>query len=163
MTSTSRFQPNKNDEGDKNSQGVGKLKKKVVKGITVNPKKEDLMSEKLDPVGKEDADLDNDGKKNDKNDRYLRYRRKVRSSVIKNQKEALEALRTKELAEEEEVVNEVAVTAVATPAAVGSTSHSNTKKGSVTEDAKKRMREKLLAQTAEYDKKRKEARHASHY
>tara|TARA_B100000287_G_scaffold343594_1_gene330569 strand:- start:2415 stop:2900 length:486 start_codon:yes stop_codon:yes gene_type:complete len=161
MTSTSRFQPNKNDEGDKNSQGVGKLKKKVVKGITVNPKKEDLMSEKLDPVGKEDADLDNDGKKNDKNDRYLRYRRKVRSSVIKNQKEALEALRTKELAEEE-VVNEVAVTAVATPAAVGSTSHSNTKKGSGTEDAKKRMREKLLAQTAEYDKKRKEARHASH-
>lgn len=162
MTSTSRFQPNKNDEGDKNSQGVGKLKKKVVKGITVNPKKEDLMSEKLDPVGKEDADLDNDGKKNDKNDRYLRYRRKVRSSVIKNQKEALEALRTKELSEEEEVVNEVAVTAVATPAAVGSTSHSNTKKGSGTEDAKKRMREKLLAQTAEYDKKRKEARHASH-
>ncbi len=161
MTSTSRFQPNKNDEGDKNSQGVGKLKKKVVKGITVNPKKEDLMSEKLDPVGKEDADLDNDGKKNDKNDRYLRYRRKVRSSVIKNQKEALEALRTKALAEEE-VVNEVAVTAVATPAAVGSTSHSNTKKGSGTEDAKKRMREKLLAQTAEYDKKRKEARHASH-
>ena len=78
------------------------------------------------------------------------------------QKEALEALRTKELAEEEEVVNEVAVTAVATPAAVGSTSHSNTKKGSGTEDAKKRMREKLLAQTAEYDKKRKEARHASH-
>tara|TARA_B100001250_G_scaffold121247_1_gene102906 strand:- start:1001 stop:1480 length:480 start_codon:yes stop_codon:yes gene_type:complete len=158
MTTTSRFQANKNDEGDKNSQGVGKLKKKVVKGITVNPKKEDLMSEKLDPVGKEDADLDNDGKKNDKNDRYLRYRRKVRSSVIKTQKEALESLRNKELVEEEEVVNEVAVTAVATPAAVGSTSHSNVKKGSGTDDAKKRMKQKLLAQTAEYDKKRKEAR-----
>ena len=88
----------------------------------------------------------------------MRYRRKVRSSVIKTQKEALESLRNKELVEEEEVVNEVAVTAVATPAAVGSTSHSNVKKGSGTDDAKKRMKQKLLAQTAEYDKKRKEAR-----
>ena len=159
MTTTSRFQANKNDEGDKNSQAVGKLKKKVVKGITVNPKKEDLMSEKLDPVGKEDADLDNDGKKNDKNDRYLRYRRKVRSSVIKTQKEALEALRNKNLVQEEEQLDEVsAVTAVATPAAVGSTSHSNVKRGSGTDDAKKRMKQKLLSQTAEYDKKRKEAR-----
>lgn len=52
-------------------------KKAKMKGSTIKimPKKEDLMGEALDPVGKEDADIDNDGKKNDKNDKYLRNRR----------------------------------------------------------------------------------------
>jgi len=41
------------------------------------------MSEKLDPVGKEDADINNDGKK-DKTDKYLLKRRKA---IAKNLKE----------------------------------------------------------------------------
>ena len=32
-------------------------------------------AETLDPVGKEDADVDNDGKKNDSNDKYIMKRR----------------------------------------------------------------------------------------
>jgi len=43
------------------------------------------MSEKLDPVGKEDADINNDGKK-DKTDKYLKHRR---DAVAKNIKEDL--------------------------------------------------------------------------
>ena len=38
--------------------------------------------EALDPVGQEDGDIDNDGKKNTKSDKYLLNRRKVRSKVI---------------------------------------------------------------------------------
>lgn len=34
------------------------------------------MAEKLDPVGQEDEDIDNDGKKNTKTDKYLLNRRK---------------------------------------------------------------------------------------
>ena len=64
--------------------------------IIVNPKKDDLMKEffqqelealreaskkKLDPVGKEDKDIDNDGD-HDKSDKYLIARRKKVSKII---------------------------------------------------------------------------------
>ena len=68
--------------------------------VVINPKKEDLMKEtnldekKLDPVGKEDKDIDNDGD-HDKSDRYLLNRRKVRSKVIKMKEAAHDALRSK--------------------------------------------------------------------
>ena len=68
--------------------------------VVINPKKEDLMKEtkldekKLDPVGKEDKDIDNDGD-HDKSDRYLLNRRKVRSKVIKMREAAYDALRAK--------------------------------------------------------------------
>jgi hypothetical protein len=68
--------------------------------VIINPKKEDLMKEtkldekKLDPVGKEDKDIDNDGD-HDKSDRYLLNRRKVRSKVIKMREAAHDALRAK--------------------------------------------------------------------
>lgn len=39
-------------------------------------------NEALDPVGKEDADVDNDGKKNTKSDKYLSARRKKVSTII---------------------------------------------------------------------------------
>ena len=45
------------------------------------------FDEALDPVGKEDADIDNDGKKNTKSDKYLLNRRKVRGQVIAVRKE----------------------------------------------------------------------------
>jgi hypothetical protein len=40
------------------------------------------MEEALDPVGKEDSDIDNDGKKNTKTDKYLLNRRAVRGKAI---------------------------------------------------------------------------------
>ena len=42
------------------------------------------VAEALDPVGKEDGDIDNDGDK-DKTDDYLLNRRKVRSKAIKKE------------------------------------------------------------------------------
>jgi len=44
------------------------------------------MSEALDPVGKEDADVDNDGKKNTKSDKYLLNRRKAIGKAMKEAK-----------------------------------------------------------------------------
>jgi hypothetical protein len=48
------------------------------------------FDEALDPVGKEDADIDNDGKKNTKKDKYLMHRRDVIKQSIQTQKEALD-------------------------------------------------------------------------
>ena len=68
--------------------------------VIITPKKEDLMKEtkldekKLDAVGKEDKDIDNDGD-HDKSARYLLNRRKVRSKVIKMKEAAHDALRSK--------------------------------------------------------------------
>ena len=75
--------------------------------VTINPKKEDLMSEKkLDPVGKANADIDNDGDV-DKSDKYLHNRRKIRSKVIKMREAAALELRAKRFEEkEEETVDE---------------------------------------------------------
>jgi hypothetical protein len=47
-----------------------------------------IVSEKLDPVGQEDSDIDNDGKKNTKTDKYLLNRRRKIGSVIKTRKES---------------------------------------------------------------------------
>ena len=44
-----------------------------------------MTRESLDPVGHEDSDIDNDGKKNTKSDKYLLNRRKVRGAAIKNE------------------------------------------------------------------------------
>jgi hypothetical protein len=46
--------------------------------------------EGLDPVGKEDADVDNDGKSNTKKDKYLMHRRNVIKQELATQKEAKE-------------------------------------------------------------------------
>ena len=155
---------NKNDRRDKDHQpAIMKGGTKVKKGIMINPKKEDLMQEKLDPVGKEDSDINNDGKHNQKDDKYLKYRRKVRSSVIKRrdklQKESLALAKSRvpdgydaRVDIEIEPIEEIAVTGAALPASVGATAHSKTSK------AKDNLKKKMLAATAEYDKKKKEAR-----
>lgn len=44
-----------------------------------------LLTESLDPVGKEDADIDNDGKKNTPSDEYILNRRKTISKNIKKE------------------------------------------------------------------------------
>ena len=48
------------------------------------------FDEALDPVGKEDGDIDNDGKPNTKKDKYLMHRRNVIKQEIATQKEAKE-------------------------------------------------------------------------
>ena len=155
---------NKNDRRDKDHQpAIMKGGTKVKKGIMINPKKEDLMQEKLDPVGKEDSDINNAGKHNNKDDRYLKYRRKVRGAVIKRrdklQKESLALAKSRvpdgydaRVDIEIEPIEEVAVTGAALPASVGSTAHSKTTK------AKDNLKKKMLQATADYDKKKKEAR-----
>ena len=47
-------------------------------------------NEALDPVGKEDADVDNDGKKNDKNDKYIKNRRAAIAKAMSTRKEEVE-------------------------------------------------------------------------
>tara|TARA_R110002051_G_scaffold310253_1_gene383273 strand:- start:3487 stop:4035 length:549 start_codon:yes stop_codon:yes gene_type:complete len=42
------------------------------------------MNEKLDPVGEEDEDIDNDGKKNTKSDKYLKNRRNKIGKALKS-------------------------------------------------------------------------------
>jgi hypothetical protein len=76
----------------------GELTKKE-KGIayaTAWKEKNKSVKEALDPVGKEDADVDNDGKSNTKSDKYLAARRKKVSKIIganKKMKESLEIAR----------------------------------------------------------------------
>ena len=48
-----------------------------------NPHFEETQKEALDPVGKEDGDVNNDGKK-DKTDKYLMNRRKAIGKAIKS-------------------------------------------------------------------------------
>jgi len=61
-------------------QKISLLEKSLVK------RKKDAASKKLDPVGKEDADIDNDGKPNTKADKYLKNRRKARAQAIAKKK-----------------------------------------------------------------------------
>jgi len=67
-----------------------KIKEKVLKKNELEKKQRAMKSEALDPVGKEDADIDNDGKKNDKNDKYLRKRRSAIGKAIATRKEEVE-------------------------------------------------------------------------
>lgn len=53
-------------------------------GAAATTKSQDKMSEALDPVGKEDEDVNNDGKK-DKTDKYLKHRRDVIGSKLKKE------------------------------------------------------------------------------
>jgi hypothetical protein len=64
----------------------------LAKAAAIRAKK-GIKTEALDPVGKEDADVDNDGKKNTKKDEYLLNRRKAISQSISTQKEAKEIKR----------------------------------------------------------------------
>ena len=55
----------------------------VLEAKVANKKKK--KGKKLDPVGKEDADIDNDGEENTKTDKYLLNRRKARGKAIKGE------------------------------------------------------------------------------
>lgn len=55
-----------------------------------------VIGEKLDPVGKEDADIDNDGKSNTKSDKYLSARRKKIGQILNAKKKVSEQLEIEE-------------------------------------------------------------------
>jgi len=81
-TLTKKLPPYKGKEfgkyqGDQISYIDKKTKGKFIPGMATN--------EALDPVGQEDADIDNDGKKNTKSDKYLTNRRKVRGVAIRKE------------------------------------------------------------------------------
>jgi hypothetical protein len=61
----------------------------LAKAAAIRAKK-GITQEGLDPVGKEDADVDNDGKSNTKKDKYLMNRRNVIKQELATQKEALD-------------------------------------------------------------------------
>jgi len=73
------------------------VRKTAVKGFKKQMEKEyggkwksrssDPVKEALDPVGKEDSDVDNDGKKNTKKDKYLLNRRQAIAQAISTQEE----------------------------------------------------------------------------
>lgn len=54
--------------------------------------KEETIEEKMDPVGKEDSDVNNDGKV-DKTDKYLKHRRDVVGKAIKKEETEIEEAR----------------------------------------------------------------------
>jgi len=64
------------------------------------PTGEEIKEKKLDPVGKEDGDVDNDGDK-DKSDKYLLARRKKVSKIINTSKKMKEQAELRKEIEEE--------------------------------------------------------------
>ena len=127
-------------------------------GVTINPKKEDLMQEKkleekkLDPVGKEDKDIDNDGD-HDKSDKYLLNRRKVRSKIIKMKESTLEELRKKRATppKAEGAVDNTPEEGHEVEEAVAAKIDDSKQKDAI----KERMKQRMQQMTADHDKKRK--------
>ena len=66
------------------------------------------LGEGLDPVGKEDADVDNDGKKNDKNDKYLKNRRRAIANAMAKEEFKLDEEQLDEVLDTPEKANEYA-------------------------------------------------------
>ena len=58
-----------------------------------------MTHEALDPVGQEDDDIDNDGKKNTKTDKYLKNRRKAIAKAMKEQEEKIDGSNLKKLSD----------------------------------------------------------------
>ncbi len=117
--------------------------------VILNPKKEDLMQEKLDPVGREDSDIDNDGKKNTKSDRYLLNRRKVRGKVIKMREEALDELKRRRSAPKGEGAVDNEPEEVDEAACAPEKSKVDDKEAK--EKSKERMKQKMMQMTRDFD------------
>jgi len=68
------------------NQVVAQLKAKHGDNAVIASTRTRTRREALDPVGKEDDDIDNDGIKNDKNDKYIKNKRKAISKAISKKK-----------------------------------------------------------------------------
>ena len=75
-------------------------KKKGGKTVPNCVKEEEIQEKKLDPVGKEDKDIDNDGD-HDKSDKYLLSRRKKVTKIINSKKKMKEEAELRKEIEEE--------------------------------------------------------------
>ena len=112
-----------------------------------------LDEKKLDPLGKEDKDIDNDGD-HDKSDKYLLNRRKVRSKIIKMKESTLEELRKKRITPNGEGAGDN------TPEEGHEVEEETVKEyASVDTSAKKsaikdRMKSKMMQMTADHDRKK---------
>ena len=72
-------------KGEKAVDDANKAMDKVKKTQKDMESSSFIQKEGLDPVGQEDADVDNDGKKNTKSDKYLMNRRKAIGKAIANE------------------------------------------------------------------------------
>ena len=70
----------------------------AVNGVKSQIEEQKKVKEKLDPVGKEDGDIDNDGDK-DASDKYLAKRRKAVAKAMKKDKNEAYEMGTKEYAD----------------------------------------------------------------
>ena len=109
-------------------------------------------AKKLDPVGKEDGDINNDGKK-DKTDSYLLNRRRVRSKIIKMKESTLEELRKKRATppKAEGAVDNTPEEGHEVEEAVAAKIDDSKQKDAI----KERMKQRMQQMTADHDKKRK--------
>jgi hypothetical protein len=81
---SSHLEPDMKKRGENNEKAIEDMKKtKAHKDMVAAARKN--FDEALDPVGQEDADIDNDGKKNTKSDKYLHNRRKVVGKAIQKE------------------------------------------------------------------------------
>ena len=94
-----------NDPSKAGFTGVGNMSIDQIRKMSARMDKEKTQKEGLDPVGKEDGDVNNDGKKN-KTDKYLMNRRKAIGSAIKNKMSSMKKEET-EAAEYIETVAKV--------------------------------------------------------
>ena len=77
----SKKQPDPSKDG---FTGIGNMSIDQIRKMSARIEKQKTKTEALDPVGKEDADVDNDGKKNDSNDKYIMKRRAaIRKAIAK--------------------------------------------------------------------------------
>jgi len=81
---SSHLETDMKKRGENNEKAIEDMKKtKAHKDMVAAARKK--FDEALDPVGQEDADIDNDGKKNTKSDKYLHNRRKVVGKAIQKE------------------------------------------------------------------------------
>ena len=94
-----------NDPSKAGFTGVGNMSIDQIRKMSARMDKEKTQKEGLDPVGNEDGDVNNDGKK-DKTDKYLMNRRKAIGSAIKGKMGSMKKEET-EVAEYIETVSKV--------------------------------------------------------
>ena len=76
----------------KTAEKKAALEKKRGMKLDDHPEYNYKVDEALDPVGQEDSDVDNDGKKNTKSDKYLIKRRKAIGKALATRKEEVEQI-----------------------------------------------------------------------
>ena len=85
LSSRGKKKKDAQDKSEKIVTAITRQKEKERFAKMGDEKARDNYNEALDPVGKEDADIDNDGKKNTRADKYLMNRRKAIGKAMKEE------------------------------------------------------------------------------